>query len=101
MGLSRKDEPDSAGPSKLSDAIPGVALASIIALVSILAPTGVFSSLFVAFALGIMINALWGVRPFLKPGIRFSSKVLLRIGIVLLGFQASMADVYLVGWRGL
>ncbi len=86
---------------QLRSVLPGTALALAIALLSILSPTGVISSLFVAFALGMVVSAVWGVRPAYRPGIRFSSRVLLRLGIVLLGFQVSMTDVLQVGWTGL
>lgn len=84
-----------------SGILPGVVLSVGIALLSIFLPTGVISALFVAFAIGIAVSTTWEVQPVLKSGIRFSSKVLLRFGIVLLGFQVSMSDVYQVGWGGL
>lgn len=97
----QSDLASSANTFQARSVLGGTALALAIALVSIIVPTGIISPLFVAFAVGMVTSAVWGVRPVFRPGIRFSSKVLLRLGIVLLGLQVSMADVLHVGWAGL
>lgn len=60
-----------------------------------------FSSLIIAIIIGMIINNVVKLPASLGEGIRFSSKKLLRLAIILLGFKLSFAQVADIGGRGL
>jgi uncharacterized integral membrane protein (TIGR00698 family) len=57
-----------------------------------------------AFVIGIVLACLPPVRPaldgVLRPGLGFSARTLLRVGIVLLGLDLALADIAALGWWG-
>lgn len=55
------------------------------------------SALLVAILLGVLIRNIGLVRPVLEDGLKFSSKTILRIGVVLLGFRLSIPQVIDLG----
>lgn len=59
------------------------------------------SEILIAILLGLYIRALIGRSTKLVPGIAFSMKKILRLGIILLGLRLSIQDVGATGWRGL
>lgn len=69
-------------------------LAKALSLIPFLSIMG---QLVLAILLGMMWRASFGVRAEVKPGIAFSSKKLLRAGIVLLGMRLNLYDVYQSG----
>lgn len=58
-----------------------------------------------AVALGILVAQLPGLRPALSgvlaPGLKFASRTLMRLGIVLLGLKLSLLDIAALGWRAI
>lgn len=78
---------------------PGLALAGVAALVSLLVtrllPT--VSALLVAILLGIALAHIMPLGPRWRPGLAISAKRLLRLGIVLLGLQLSLRDIAALG----
>ena len=59
----------------------------------------IMGQLVVAIIIGMAISALIGVKDQYKGGITFSSKKLLRIGIVLLGMSLNFVDLYEAGLK--
>jgi uncharacterized integral membrane protein (TIGR00698 family) len=59
-----------------------------------------FSPLIIAIAFGIVINNSVGVPVRALPGIAFSLKRVLRLAIILLGFQLTLSQVAVVGASG-
>jgi uncharacterized integral membrane protein (TIGR00698 family) len=55
----------------------------------------------VAILLGLVVAAIIGPRPSLRPGLDFGVKRLLRIGIVLVGIRLSLVDVLQLGAYGI
>ncbi|AKU18894.1 YeiH family protein [Luteipulveratus mongoliensis] len=88
-----------AAPSHTAGVPPGLGLAAggalIAYVVSRLVP--VASPLLIAIVLGAAVAGAGGVTPRLAPGLAFSSKRLLRAGIVLLGLHLSVQDVFGLG----
>ncbi len=83
---------------------PGVLLAAALAwmarwLHTIPAVSGV-SALMFAILLGIGVRNTIGMHPALQPGIKFSMRRLLRLAIMLLGFQLSLHEIQQVGGIG-
>lgn len=79
---------------------PGVGLAFAVAAAAYaLSRTNpVISPLIVAIIAGVLLTNTVGVPPALGPGITFSSKVLLRAGIILLGLRLVLTDIIDLGW---
>lgn len=59
-----------------------------------------FSSLIIAIILGILINNFVSIPSFLCEGITFSSKKILRLAVILLGFKLSLLEVSQIGEKG-
>ncbi|XYJ23977.1 YeiH family protein [Bacillus velezensis] len=55
--------------------------------------------LVLAMLIGMLWRAVFGQREALEPGIAFSSKYLLKAGIILLGMRLNLADIYHAGWH--
>jgi uncharacterized integral membrane protein (TIGR00698 family) len=84
--------------------LPGVALTAVLAwlarwLHGVPAISGV-SALMLAILLGMTIRNVAGVPAAMQSGIRFSMRRLLRLAIMLLGFQISMQQIWQVGGLG-
>ncbi|APA04551.1 MULTISPECIES: YeiH family protein [Bacillus] len=58
-----------------------------------------FGMLVLAMLIGMLWRAVFGQREALEPGIAFSSKYLLKAGIILLGMRLNLADIYHAGWH--
>lgn len=80
----------------------GLGLTLVIALLAKLAtflPYGsIVGPLVLAILLGILWNTLLPVRNEWEGGITFSSKILLRAGIILLGMRLNVHDLFAAGW---
>lgn len=84
--------------------LPGVALTAVLAwlarwLHGIPAISGI-SALMLAILLGMALRNTAGVPASMQSGIRFSMRRLLRLAIMLLGFQISMRQIWQVGGPG-
>ena len=85
--------------------LPGIALAGTIAAAAFLARAvpgvGTFSPMILAIVIGIAFHNLIGTPQMARPGITFSMRRLLRLAIILLGFQLTLTQVASVGGWGL
>ncbi len=90
--------------------IPGVVLASVVVLVSAglaefvnnaLGFDGLVSFILVAIVLGMVIRNTVGLADIFAPGVAFTLKKLLRLGIILLGIRLSLLDVAKIGVFGI
>lgn len=86
-------------------AIPGIAVAGTIALIAYglrhIPGLGAFSPLILAILIGILVRNLVGTPSFARAGISFSLRHLLRLAIVLLGFQLTLGQIAELGTTGL
>jgi uncharacterized integral membrane protein (TIGR00698 family) len=84
--------------------IPGIALAAVLAWLARwlhgIPAIGGISALMLAIILGMMIRNTAGVPKAMQEGIRFSMRRLLRLAIMLLGFQISLNQIRQVGGVG-
>jgi uncharacterized integral membrane protein (TIGR00698 family) len=84
--------------------LPGVALTSAIAVLAQLiqrqSGLAALSPLIVAMVLGMALRNVWPPGPRFAPGIKFSVRTILRLAIVLLGFQLTLLQIASVGLRG-
>lgn len=80
--------------------LPGVAVAAVATAIAMgighLLPT--VSPLLIAIVLGAVAANTTTLPARLRPGLTFSSKKLLRIGIALLGLQLMLSDIVGLGW---
>ncbi|WP_226997063.1 YeiH family protein [Tessaracoccus aquimaris] len=77
--------------------LPGLALAASAVVVSwFMSRLGV-SALLVAIVLGVIVGNAVRLPASLEPGIAFASKRLLRAGIVVLGLQLTLGDIWALG----
>ncbi|MGZ5928746.1 MAG: YeiH family protein [Rhizomicrobium sp.] len=85
-------------------ALPGLALTAGIALLAFaLRQTpgvGMFSPMILATVIGMLFHNLVGTPAICRPGVVFSLKKILRLGIILLGFQLMLSQVAAVGVVG-
>ncbi|MGB9359840.1 MAG: putative sulfate exporter family transporter, partial [Acidimicrobiia bacterium] len=90
--------------------IPGVALAAVVVVAAILIADGInallgfkglVSFILVAIVLGMLVRNTVGLNPVFAPGVAFSLKKLLRLGIILLGIRLSIVDVLEIGVFGI
>src|SRR5215471_20481447 len=84
--------------------LPGIALATVLAFAArwlhgVPAISGI-SALMLAIVLGMTVRNTVGVPSTMQEGIRFSMRRLLRLAIMLLGFQISMHQIWQVGGPG-
>lgn len=83
---------------------PGILTAALVALISwglaTLLGTWVpgVSALLIAIVLGVIWRNTTRVPSVLQPGLVFTARPVLRLGIVLLGFQLSLTDIAALGW---
>jgi uncharacterized integral membrane protein (TIGR00698 family) len=84
--------------------LPGVILAAVLAWLARwlhdVPALSRISALMLAIILGMAIRNTTGVPAAMQEGIRFSMRRLLRLAIVLLGFQISMSQIWQVGGAG-
>ncbi len=93
--------PFGAGP--VGGLVPGVALAAVGAAAAVVAGglLPVVSAPILAVAIGLVIGRFGPVDDLTNPGLAFSAKRLLRVGVVLLGLRLSFADLGMIGIDGL
>ncbi|WP_274626272.1 YeiH family protein [Arvimicrobium flavum] len=81
--------------------LPGIVLATTIAAACLtfrsLSGISSLSPMILAIVVGIAVQNLWGAPASALPGIAFSAKRLLRLGIVLLGLQLTLTQVLSLG----
>jgi len=86
---------------KFSDLIPGIIFSSIIALLatvlSSLIPGDIIGATVMAILVGMAFNPLLKNHQKLNAGVNFSGKYILRLGIILMGFNLNIAEVVNVG----
>ena len=90
--------------------VPGVALAAVVVVAAVviadavnelLGFSGLVSFILVAIVLGMLVRNTIGVADVFVPGVSFSLKKLLRLGIILLGIRLSLGDVLEIGLFGI
>jgi len=85
--------------------LPGLIAVALLAWASIalhsLPQFAQISALMIAIVLGMLVRNTVGVPAACAPGIRFSLRRILRLSIVLLGFQLSVRQIAEVGGKGL
>ncbi len=85
-------------------ALPGLTLTGAIALGAFalrqIPGVGMFSPMILATILGMLLHNLVGTPAICRPGVVFSLKRILRLGIILLGFQLALSQVVAVGGAG-
>lgn len=94
---------------RLPSLVPGVALAAAVVAASVAFADwinrawgydGLVSFILVAIVLGMLVRNTVGLAPVFEPGVAFSLRKLLRLGIVLLGIRLSILDVLEIGVFG-
>ena len=89
--------------------VPGVALSAAVVVAAVVIAdainrlvgfSGLVSSILVAIVLGMLIRNTVGLKDVFAPGVAFSLKKLLRLGIILLGIRLSLIDVFEIGLVG-
>lgn len=95
---------------KVPSLIPGVLLAAAVVVASVtiadlinsaLGFDGLVSFILVAIVLGMLIRNTVGLADRFAPGVQYSLKKLLRLGIILLGIRLSILDVLEIGVYGI
>jgi len=90
--------------TKVRAILPGVLLAAALAWLARwlhnIPAISAISALMLAILLGMVIRNTVGMHPSLQPGIKFSMRRLLRLAIMLLGFQLSLHQIWQVGGVG-
>jgi uncharacterized integral membrane protein (TIGR00698 family) len=83
--------------------VPGLAMTGVAVAVAVGVHVfiDVVSPLVVAVVLGAIVANTFGVSVTAHPGVRFAAKRLLRVGVVLLGFQLSLGQLKALGAPGL
>ncbi|WGV50035.2 putative sulfate exporter family transporter [Rhodococcus erythropolis] len=86
--------------SSVAALIPGVALCALGATVALVAGqfTSAVSPLLIAIVAGAVLANTVSLPAKLQPGLAFSAKRLLRVGIALLGLQLMFSDIVGLGW---
>ncbi|MER2085978.1 putative sulfate exporter family transporter [Rhodococcus sp. (in: high G+C Gram-positive bacteria)] len=86
--------------SNLAALTPGVALCALGAAVALVAGrfTSAVSPLLIAIVAGAVLANTVALPAKLQPGLAFSAKRLLRVGIALLGLQLMFSDIIGLGW---
>jgi len=90
---------------ELKTALPGLFLAAVIAAaakwIEELLPAGIISASVIALFIGMIINTIGKPSAVYQPGIRFTSKKLLKFAIILLGAGLNISVVLQVGGMSL
>ena len=88
-------------PAQIKSYAPGFALALIIALlakgIEALLPFDVIGASVIALFIGMLVNHFYRPNDATKPGIRFTSKKILKFAIILLGASLNITTVLTVG----
>ncbi|GGB69561.1 YeiH family protein [Fictibacillus barbaricus] len=88
---------------KIRGYLQGICLTAVLAFVARGLATLPYISIMGAMVISILLGMTWrglmGVTKESNVGISFSSKVLLRIGIVLIGLRLNLSDIAAVGWK--
>lgn len=91
-------------PARLHSLAPGLMLTGAIAGAAFalrrISGIGVFSPMILSILIGIAFRNIVGTPAIAKPGVVFSMRKLLRLAIILLGLQLTVAQVIGVGARG-
>jgi uncharacterized integral membrane protein (TIGR00698 family) len=101
-----RDEVRTANPfiDAVIAALPGLGLTGIIAAGAFalrqIPGVGLFSPMILATVIGMAFHNVIGMPAICRPGVTFSLKRILRLGIILLGFQLMLAQVAAVGVAG-
>ncbi|RIW31618.1 YeiH family protein [Bacillus salacetis] len=81
--------------------VKGIGVTLFIALVAKYLSTfpllSIMGQLVIAIIIGMIWRAILGLRENIQPGVSFSSKKLLRLGIILLGMRLNLSDIYHAG----
>ncbi|MBL8019409.1 MAG: YeiH family protein [Leptospirales bacterium] len=92
-------------PFRLVALLRGLTLASILALAAYYLATSIrfvpVSPVVFAVAIGLLLGTILEIPKSISPGISFSTRRLLRISVVLLGFKISFQDIASMGGSGL
>jgi len=94
------------------DRLPGVLLSAVVAWFGILSSEFIgtellgfekspISGIMMAIVIGLLIGNLIQIPLVFHPGLRFSLKMVLKVGIILLGIRLSMAEVLRLGVVGI
>jgi uncharacterized integral membrane protein (TIGR00698 family) len=90
--------------------VPGAALAAVTVLAAValaelvnrgLGYDGLVSFILVAIVLGMIVRNTVGLHEVFEPGVAFTLKKVLRLGIILLGIRLSLLDVLEIGGFGI
>lgn len=100
--MARTDPDRPARPHRPPHPAPGLVVVAILAAIVTGAATTVPVS---GLVLAVVAGAAWantiGVSELFRPGVGFAGRVLLRLGIVVLGLRLSLGDIADLGGRGL
>lgn len=88
-------------PSSLRTLLPGLVPCLLVAVVAVAVNLAVpaLSPLLLAIVLGAVLTNIVAIPDSWGAGVQFSSKKLLRVGIVLLGLQLAVGDILSLGWH--
>lgn len=80
--------------------LPGLLLVGVLVAIAVLIADLLpwMGTLTVAVVLGIAVGNMWAIPAIALPGIRLSGRLLLRLGVALLGLQLVMAEVVALGF---
>lgn len=87
--------------------LPGIALAAAVAASAFLLKSaglpmiGSLSPLMLAILIGMLVRNLVGRPEATRAGLSAALRAPLRLGIVLLGLQVTLAEIFAIGWAGL
>ena len=97
-GASKSSQPS--WVNTLQGHAPGLALCAVATAVSVAISSFVpaMSPLLISIILGALLINTLRIHERFAPGIGFSAKKLLRVGIALLGFQLLLSDIFNLGW---
>lgn len=87
--------------NRIRDLTPGLLLSALIAFIAIvlsrLIPGDIIGATVMALLVGMAFNPILNKSKIFNSGVRFSSKIILRIGIILMGVNLNFAEVLDVG----
>lgn len=87
--------------TKIKEYIPGLLLSAIVALIAIgisnLLPGNIIGATVMALLVGMLFHPILKKDERFKPGVSFTAKMILRLGIILMGVNLNFAEVLDVG----
>ncbi len=97
------------GPEEMREAVPGflaVVLPVTVAaeglwVLELQAGVTWFVSIFIAAVLGLLVGNLWNIPDKYQPGLAFSTKWFLRLGIIIAGLKFNYSFLFESGWQQL